>query len=249
MPLEEQQLPARSDLVAIVYRALLDAITDGTLAPGERITQDQVAEKLRVSRSPVLQAFVLLKKDGLLEDAPGRGVQVVPIDPVWVAHLYEVRGALDMLATRRAAERKHSIDPALIEAGRRAVKRRDVRAIVDTDMAFHNAIYAASGNPIIAEMANRNWVHLRRVMAAVHHEPSRRAVIWDEHQAIADAIAKGDSKQAVLLSGRHIQHASADLVERLSKTLNLNPQEKSSHAATAKEQPAAVSEVELQGKV
>lgn len=234
MPLEVQQLPARNDLVEIVYSALLDAITDGTLAPGERITQDQIAEKLRVSRSPVLQAFVLLKKDGLLQDAPGRGVQVVPIEPLWVAHLYEVRGALDLLAAGRAAERKCSIDPALIEAGRNAVKRRDIKAIVDTDMAFHNAIYAASGNPIIAEIANRNWVHLRRVMAAVHHIPSRRAVIWDEHQAIAEAIANGDSKQAVLMSNRHIQRASTDLVDRLSKVLNVNLQAQSSSAATVK---------------
>src|SRR5215471_9369834 len=103
MRLTVEHLPARSDFVETVYRVLLDAITDGSLAPGERITQEDIAEQLHVSRSPVLQAMRLLKKDGLIEDAPGRGVQVAPLDPEGVGHLYEVRGALDALAARLAA--------------------------------------------------------------------------------------------------------------------------------------------------
>mgnify|MGYP000670945951 CR=1 FL=1 len=68
------KLPNRTDYVDAVYRALRDAISDGTLAPGARITQEDLAAQFNVSRSPVLQALRLLKKDGLLEDAPGRGL-------------------------------------------------------------------------------------------------------------------------------------------------------------------------------
>ncbi|MFT3957226.1 MAG: GntR family transcriptional regulator [Piscinibacter sp.] len=219
MRLNVASLPARSDLVEIVYGVLADAITDGSLAPGERLTQEDIAAQLQVSRSPVLQALRLLKKDGLIEDAPGRGVQVAALDPQWVGRLYEVRGALDALAARLAAEARFTIDPALIERGRRAADSGDLKAIVDADMAFHNAIYQGSGNPLIADSANRHWVHLRRVMGAVHRSSTHRSTIWDEHQAIADAIAQGDAERAVLMTELHVRRARVNVVQRLGELL------------------------------
>ena len=70
------QIATAPDLVDQVYRSLLDAISSGALPPGERITQEDIAQRLAVSRQPVLQALRLLKKDGLVLDAPGRGVLV-----------------------------------------------------------------------------------------------------------------------------------------------------------------------------
>ena len=92
------KIPSRTDYVDTVYTSLRDAISDGTLLRGERITQEDLAAKLHVSRSPVLQALRLLKKDGLLEEAPGRGLLVTPLDPDRIGHLYQVRGALDALS-------------------------------------------------------------------------------------------------------------------------------------------------------
>lgn len=198
---------------------LLDAITDGSLAPGERITQEEIAEQLNVSRSPVLQALRLLKKDGFIQDAPGRGVQVAPLDPDRIGKLYEVRGALDALAARLAAEKRHVIDPAIIEAGRRTIMGDDLKAIIDADLAFHNAIYQGSGNSLIAESAQLHWAHLRRVMGAVHRASGGRSTIWDEHQAIADAIGQGDGERAVLLTELHIRRARTNVLERLRQTL------------------------------
>ena len=118
MLLQPAKIPAKTDFVELVYNVLVDAIIDGTLTPGERITQEEIAEQLHVSRSPVLQALRLLKKDGLIEDAPGRGVQVTPLDSAWVGHLYEVRGALDALAARLAIQAGAKLDPGLIVRGR-----------------------------------------------------------------------------------------------------------------------------------
>ena len=67
----------------------------------------------------MLQALRLLKKDGLVLDAPGRGVLVAPLDAGWIAQVYEVRGALDALAARLAAHAARPLDPKLIETGRR----------------------------------------------------------------------------------------------------------------------------------
>lgn len=213
------KIQTRPDYVEEVYKALLDAISDGSLAPGARITQEEIAEQMAVSRSPVLQALRLLKKDGFIQDAPGRGILVSPLDPDWTGKLYEIRGALDMLAVRLAAERKEIIDPELIINGRLASQSGVVKDLIDTDIAFHTAIYEASGNPLIADSALVHWNHLRRVMGAVLQSRAQRQSIWDEHEAIANAIAAGDSKRAVELTDSHTRRARVNLVKRLSEVL------------------------------
>ena len=212
------RLESAPDLVERVHAALSDAIASGALAPGERIRQEDVAERLAVSRQPVLQALRLLKKDGLVQDAPGRGVVVAPLEPEWLAHLYEVRGALDALAARLAAERRAVLDPALIAAGRRAAAGSDIRAMIDADLAFHRAIYEASGNPFIARSAEL-WVQLSRAMGAVLAHATQREALWAEHERIARAIARGDGERAAALIDDHGRKASANLRARLPSIL------------------------------
>jgi DNA-binding GntR family transcriptional regulator len=219
MSLALARLPSRTDYVEEVYRVLLDAISDGSLAPGERLTQEEIAEQLSVSRSPVLQALRLLKKDGLVQDAPGRGLLVTPLDPQAIGKLYEVRGALDALAARLAATRGARIDPALIAAGRRVSRGKDVKALIDADVAFHHALYEASGNPLIAQSAQTHWVHLRRVMGAVLQASGSRDAIWDEHQAIAEAVKAGDAELAARLVEQHTDNARRNLLARLGEVL------------------------------
>lgn len=217
------KLQPSPDLVEQVYRALLDAISDGSLAPGARLTQETIASDLAVSRQPVLQALGLLKKDGLVLDAPGRGLLVAPLDAASIAQVYEVRGALDALAARLAAERRTVLDPKLVQNGRRAARGRDVAAMIEADIAFHNAVYAASGNPLVAASAATHWAHLRRVMGAVLQQSRQRDAIWDEHEAIARAIAEGDAERAARLIDHHGRQASANLQARLADVLTPPP--------------------------
>ena len=213
------KLPSRTDYVDEIYRALLDAISDGTLAPGARITQEDLAERFNVSRSPVLQALRMLKKDGLLEDAPGRGLLVTRLEPARIGQLYQVRGALDALAAQLAAERRAEIPADLIRAGRQAAAGSALRAMIDADTAFHRAIYAASGNPYIVDSALLHWIHLRRVMGAVLLDGESRTGIWDEHAAIRDAIRAGDGALAARLSSDHADSARQSLGRSLDRAL------------------------------
>jgi DNA-binding GntR family transcriptional regulator len=213
------QLTTAPDLVEQIYARLLDAISEGTLAPGERLTQDDLAQRFAVSRQPVLQALRLLKKDGFVEDAPGRGVQVTQLDVNWIAQVYQVRGSLDALAVRLAAERGGMIDPEVMRQGRWANQTRDVQAMIHADLAFHRAIYQASGNPLIAQSINLHWHHLKRIMGAVLQSSHQRQNIWDEHEAIANAIAAGDADVAVRLVQDHAHEASVQLTARLSEQI------------------------------
>jgi DNA-binding GntR family transcriptional regulator len=213
------RLEAAPDLVDQVYRRLLDAISEGSLAPGQRITQEDIAEQLAVSRQPVLQALRLLKKDGFVQDAPGRGLLVAPLDAGWTLQVYQVRGALDALAASLAAQARFQLDPRIIANGRGAARGQDVQAMIDADLAFHDAIYAASGNPLIAQTAHQHWRHLRRVMGAVLQQTRQRDSVWDEHEQIARAIADGDAARAAQLMETHARQAAINLAERLPDVL------------------------------
>jgi DNA-binding GntR family transcriptional regulator len=212
-------LQSAPDLVERVHRALLDAISDASLPPGARLRQEEIAEQLAVSRQPVLQALRLLKKDGFVHDAPGRGLMVAPLDVGWMRNVYQVRGALDTLAARLAAERRWVIDPKLIEHGRKCARGRNIKAMVDADMAFHNAIYAGSNNPLIEPSAGVHWDHLRRVMGEVLQSSRQRSTVWDEHEAISAAIARGNVARAVQLIEEHSAAASEHLAGRLTQVL------------------------------
>ena len=93
-------LTLQPNLVEQVRDAILDEISSGHLASGERIIQEQLAQALGVSRQPVQQALMLLRNQGVLQDAPGRGLHVAPLDPEHVGHMYDMRAVLEGLADR-----------------------------------------------------------------------------------------------------------------------------------------------------
>ena len=213
------KIESSPDLVDQVYRSLLDAISEGAMAPGARIMQEDIAAQLAVSRQPVLQALRLLKKDGFVLDTAGRGVQVAPLDVARLAQIYQVRSALDALAARLAARTHFALDPQLVTHGRLAARGGSVKAMMAADEAFHAAIYAASGNPLIAPSAQLHWQHICRAMGAVLQVSTMRESIWDEHAAIAQAIADGREDEAAALMGQHGVDAGHNLVRLLGRAL------------------------------
>ena len=215
------KLESTPDLVDQVYRSLLDAISDGSMAPGSRIMQEDIAAQLAVSRQPVLQALRLLKKDGFVLDAPGRGVRVAPLDVAWLMQVYQVRSALDGLAARLAARARCRLDPKLIDQGRAAARGSKVSAMMAADAQFHAAIYAASRNPLIAQSAQLHWQHIRRAMGAVLQVSTMRESIWDEHETIAIAIQDGDEVIAETLIRQHGEDASRNMESLLSSALGV----------------------------
>ena len=204
------------------YDAILDAICDGELAAGARINQDELASRLNVSRQPIVQALALLKVQGFVRETGRRGVVVAPLDADFISHLYELRSALDGAASRGAALRG-SVEaklwgPALIAEGRAAFASGSVKRMVDADMRFHRFLYDLCGNPMIAETASLHWHHVRRLIGGyLQHYPMRD--VWDEHQAILDAVIAGDPDRAEAAARRHADHASmkfAGLVRAIS---------------------------------
>jgi DNA-binding GntR family transcriptional regulator len=216
-----ERLEVQPQLVDRVYASILDAICVGRLAPGERITQDGLADTLAVSRQPVLQALLLLKKQGFVRDTGRRGLVVAPLDPEFVQQLYQVRAALDGVAARGAALHRDGAaaakGAALIEAGRAAARDRDVPRLIRADIDFHRFLYDLSGNPLIADTASLHWQHIRRVMGAVLRWDQMLAHIWDEHAAILGAVIDGNPLDAERRARAHAENAARLLAIELAR--------------------------------
>ena len=208
-------------LVQQVQDAILAEIASGKLQPGARVIQEQLAAELGVSRQPVQQALVVLRNLGVLHDAPGRGLQVAPLDLEHVRHMYDVRAVIEGLAFRKAAERNPQLakarGPALIRAGRKAVAAGSVADMVAADMAFHDFIYALSENPLVSPAMETHWTNTQRVMGEVLMRDEKPRDIWDQHEALLEAVIAGDGARAERLARRHIEQAADFMIERLRR--------------------------------
>ncbi|MFO1029056.1 MAG: GntR family transcriptional regulator [Acetobacteraceae bacterium] len=210
-------LNAAPSLIDQTYRRVLDAIADGTLSPGQRIRQAELADTLGVSRQPISHALHLLKRQGLVEDSGRRGLRVVPIDAARVAQLYQVRAAIDVLAAGLAARRVAMAAAPGNLLDRLGSQVRDaagfdtttpISVLVRADADFHRSLYDLSGNPAMGEMTAPLWPQLMRSMATILHAPGYAQRIWQqEHPAILRAILAGDADAAEAAARRHANSA------------------------------------------
>src|SRR6478735_12592862 len=158
----------QQSMVEQAYRAILDAICEGRLEPGERITQESVARKLAVSRQPIGQALLLLKQQKFVSEAGRRGLMVAPLDRDFMRWIYELRLGIEPLAATLAARRASGNDvargEAIIAEGKAAVRDNSITALIAADMRFHMFLYELSGNGLFVELMEELWNHLRRAM-------------------------------------------------------------------------------------
>jgi DNA-binding GntR family transcriptional regulator len=212
------------DLSERIHDAVLEAICSGELKAGTRLTQEDLAQQFGVSRQPVLQAMMLLRREGFLTETGRKGVCVAPLDMQQVRNLYVVRGARDGAAARFAAARytpelAHA-GRLLIDVGRRAVASGNVPSVIEADIDFHLFVYEASGNPLIGETAQPHWQHLRRVMAAALSEDDMRVSVWDEHEGILRALEAHQVEEAEALCRGHAEQMADILTGRLKVVIS-----------------------------
>jgi DNA-binding GntR family transcriptional regulator len=212
------------NLINQVYARILEAIIDRSLPPGQRIRQNELAERLGVSRQPVSHALHLLHRQGLVAESGRRGFEVTQLDPERIRRLYEVRGAIDALAAKLAAARVKTDTAgrarleAVLRAGRAIDKKTPLARLIALDVDFHSAIYRFAGNPEIEEMIAPQWPHMRRSMATVLAELDYRESAWSEHEAIAAQILAGNARAAESAALAHANTAGRKTEERLRAT-------------------------------
>ena len=222
-----QPLDPQPALIDRAYERLVEAIADGSLAPGQRIRQEELGRALGVSRQPISHALQLLKQQKLVSEHGRRGLIVSEIDPDRVRDLYQVRSALDAAAARLAAERvarwmiaapqRQAAERALA-AGLALPSDAPLLAFIQADVAFHTALYRLSGNRAIEDTVAAQWPHLKRSMGAVLDDPERRPLVWTEHREILRCILAGDPAGAERAAQGHTDRAGAETARRLSQS-------------------------------
>lgn len=214
-------LAAESKLVELVQDGILAEIASGRLKAGMEIAPDPLAQDMGVSRQAVQKALQALRVRGVLRERPNRTLEVAPLDLVHVRHLYDVRAVIEGLAFRKAAEvnaQGAAVEgPLHIAAGRRAVERGDVADVIEADIAFHEFVYELSGNPLLASAMEAHWAETQRVMGEVLQRDEAPGDVWDQHQAMLDAIIAGDGARAESLAREHIERSAHHMIERLKR--------------------------------
>lgn len=191
-----------------VAATLEEEIVLGWLMPRERLIEEELAERLDVKRHVVREALAELERVGLVERVPNRGAFVKLLDPVEVRQIYLVREALETLAAEQIPlsapdgllsqlEKIQGVHSAAVASG-------DARAAFRANMIFHEALFAACGNPHLVELIQTmaQKVHGARSITAASAE--HLALARDEHLGMIEAIKAGDRARLVALCRKHL---------------------------------------------
>jgi DNA-binding GntR family transcriptional regulator len=193
-------LVSRSLLREDAYRAVRDAIVDGTLAPGERLNDNDLVEWLGVSRTPVREALARLERAGLVQTKPGRYTIVSPLDVRAARGAQSVTGAMFELAVREAIPTMSALDfDAMREANARfaeALRRGDVDAAIAADDDFHGVAVTACANQAVHAVLEQFTPLLRRVERLRFSSLSGRDSVA-VHERITALCEAGDVEGAV----------------------------------------------------
>lgn len=201
-----QDVPLRDQVLI----ALRQRIVNGDYAPGERLTEDRLAEDFGVSRNPVREALRVVQAEGFIVMVPRRGAVVASPDATTIADMFAVRQRLETLAARLAAERATPADVAdlrqLLDHARQATDKMEFTRVAELNSELHLKVIQISGNRWLSSMASALYLHVQWVfrIGAAHRAPHS----WVEHIRLIDAIEAGDPDAAEAAAMAHVDAAS-----------------------------------------
>ena len=194
---------------------LKDAILSGRLKPGERVVESYWAREFGVAQASVREAINILMAEGFLEKAAGRSARVTRYTADHVARIYVVRGALEGLAAQLAAESGADLSELESALARmeEAARRKDVKDLVERDLAFHLALAGASGNVVLIEALNRLLRPLFGFVLLRMMETRETVLSWEpdlpRHRQMIDLIRDSDPGVA----RQYVEHCVGRFVE------------------------------------
>jgi DNA-binding GntR family transcriptional regulator len=201
---------ARSESAADrVYRWLRRRILDGTFPGGRLLSEGEVAEAVRVSRTPVREAFLQLAAEDMLQLYPKRGALVVSVTAAELREVLVARALLEPWAVRVVSERPDCTAVAetlrgLTTQARDAMDRGDEVGFQDGDREFHQHLITATGNRLLSGFyASLRDRQLRGGMLALYNDPTRGAESMAQHDTIVAALERGDADAA---AGAMLEH-------------------------------------------
>ena len=204
-----------------------EMIAMGALAPGQHLDEQELAGRFGVSRTPIRETLIQLASMGLVVIRPRRGAVVAELGPQQLVEMFEVRSELEAVCSRLAARRMTPSDQVVLLAAHEACKgARDSQDPDDyyyKNEAFHEAIYAASHNQFLIEQARSLYRRLRPYRRLQLRVRDRVSNSYAEHDAVVQAILKGDGELAAKLTREHVMIQGQRFSDLMTSLSQLNP--------------------------
>jgi DNA-binding GntR family transcriptional regulator len=200
-----------------VYDQLKRDISEFKLVPGDRFTENELSERLLVSRTPVRQALFRLQQEGYVEVLFRSGWRVLPFDFAQFEQLYDLRMVLETTAVQRLCADGERVDRALLDqlnaiwlvpAPERST---DATLVAQWDEQFHCSLVAAAGNAEMARVHREVTDRIRIIRRLDFTKPARMEATYDEHAKILRAVQRKRGDQAAMLLRAHIETSQAEV--------------------------------------
>ena len=209
----------KSSLRAVAYDRLRQAIISGEYNPGDRLVEDEIAERLKISRTPVREALQRLESEGLLVHEAHTGLTVVQLDYQMVMELHAMREILEGAAAAMAA--RNASDIELLMLGDLLRNRDEICKSAETmsehNRRFHQALYQCAHNRYLERTSGIVANAMALLTRTAFSSPKRRLEAWAEHNAIAEAIRARNSELASQAVRDHLRAAQVIRLRILGK--------------------------------
>ena len=213
-----------------VFDRLRCWILEGEYEPDERLVEEQLAERLGVSRTPIRQALTMLEAEGLVEIAPNRGATVCSFSAEEVWDIYDLRAVLEGHAARRAAGRirEHELDDLRRLAAEMeqttpekfTVHGEEIRQLVAHNQEFHGVIVMACRNQRLGRLIRRTVEIPLMFKAFFWYTPYERTVSNRYHRQILHALEQGDAERAEIVMREHVYEGRDFVIQALEEELS-----------------------------
>lgn len=197
------------------YKSILEGIVSGRIKRGQIYSEQWFADSFQISRTPVREALLQLRSEGLIEVRPNRGVVVRDLTEEDARNLMQMRSAIESYCAAYMAE--HFREPearASIERIRASLERCHENFNQADEMLIHEEIIRFSGNPLFIDQYDKLLAMIRLFWWEVIQTENRREEVYREHKYIIDSIAVGDPFEARRASMTHSRITLEKIYER-----------------------------------
>lgn len=211
LTLERQSTPSQ------ITDALEGEILDGSLKPGERLREAQLAEAFSVSRNSVREALRVLERKGLVRHIPHRGAEVIKLTEEDVDDLFRARIVLERAGLRLVADSEEAMTRLMqeVEGIEAAAKARDTADLLEHDLSFHRTLVEQIGSRRLDDQYVTLQRELRLALRQLDTFDPMKQV--DEHREIVEALQAGDRDGADAVLKRHLDVTAERVVDLVGK--------------------------------
>jgi DNA-binding GntR family transcriptional regulator len=216
------KIAQRKSLGQHVFENLKTAIIKGDLSPGDRLIENQLAETLGISRTPIREAIHKLEREGFLRKKPGGGFSVLGLSRDDVIETFGIRSVLESYAARLAAQkhRKQALNPLekKIDAFQKRLDLGDFESLPDINTEFHDLLYGLSESPRLIKMIHNLRDQIFRFRQIILKNADLAKMSNRDHKEMLMQIRQGDGESVERLVREHImrgQQAVLDVFDEL----------------------------------